>query len=241
MWCVPRLDDEYIERMEDLLRLYARPLSWQEPVICLDEKPVCLHAEKRQTQIAYDGSRRRDYEYRRQGTANLFVGVEPKAGAHMIKATKTRDRFQFARFLREIARKYPHATIIHLVMDNLSTHSKTGLIDAFGAIEAGAIWSRFKVHYTPKHGSWLNQAEIEISLVSRECLGNRRLGELPILKHEVKAWARAANAAKRKIDWRFRVRDARKKFRYIPGDRLNAMTSRHDHLRRTLRQRIVAL
>src|SRR5215207_1891458 len=100
MWCVPRLDDEYVARMEDLLRLYARPLTEDEPVFCLDEKPVCLHAEKRCELIARDGSRRRDYEYRRQGTANLFVGVEPKAGVHTIKATKTRDRFQFARFLR---------------------------------------------------------------------------------------------------------------------------------------------
>ena len=99
-------------------------------------------------------------------------------------------------------------------MDNLSTHSKKGLIDAFGQEEADALWARFKVHDTPKHGSWLNQAEIEISLVCRECLGKRRLGDLRLLEHEVKAWARAANKAKRKIDWRFRVRDARNKFHY---------------------------
>ena len=157
MWCVPSLDDEYVARMEDLLRLYARPLTDDEPVFCLDEKPVCLHAEKRHS---------------------------------------------------------PRAKIIHLVMDNLSTHSKKGLIDAFGQEEADALWARFKVHFTPKHGSWLNQAEIEISLVSRECLGKRRLSDLHILEREVKAWAHAANKAKRKIDWRFRVHDARKKFHY---------------------------
>ena len=214
MWCVPSLDDEYIARMEDLLRLYARPLTEDEPVFCLDEKPVCLHAEKRRSMIARDGSRRWDYEYRRRGTAKLFVGVEPRAGAHTIKATTTRDRFQFARFLRDIAGRYTGAKIIHLVMDNLSTHSKKGLIDAFGQDEADALWGRFKVHYTPKHGSWLNQAEIEISLVSRECLGKRRLGDLRILEREVKAWVHAANKTKRTIDWKFHVSDARKRFRY---------------------------
>jgi hypothetical protein len=104
--------------------------------------------------------------------------------------------------------------MIHLVLDNLSTHSRKALVDAFGEEDGDALWSRFMVHYTPKHASWLNQAEIEISLLTRECLGKRRLGHLRRLDHETKAWARAASRARRKIHWRFRVRDARQKFRY---------------------------
>lgn len=214
MWCVRNLDETYIRRMEDILRLYAKPYSQEEPVVCLDEKPVSLHENKRDPEVARDGTRRRDYEYHRQGTANLFVGVEPKAGRHILKATKTRDRFEFARMLRDIAKRYPTARTIHLVVDNLSTHSKQALIDAFGADEAERLWARFTVHYTPTHASWLNQAEIEISLVTRECLGKRRLGTMALLARETSAWARAANRAKRTFNWTFRPKDARRKFGY---------------------------
>src|SRR5579859_2609244 len=155
MWCVHDLDDEYIERMENLLRLYARPYRADEPVVCLDEKPVQLHDDKRAGRIARDGTRRRDYEYRRHGIANLFVGVEPRAGRHILEATKTRDRFEFARMVRGISHRYESARKIHLVLDNLSTHSKKALIDTFGQDEAERLWKRFRFHYTPKHGSWL--------------------------------------------------------------------------------------
>lgn len=214
MWCVPILDNAYIRNMEDLLRLYAKPLSAKEPVVCLDEKPVQLHDSKRSGHVASDGTRRRDYEYRRRGTANLFVCVEPRAGRHIVKATQTRDRFEFARMLRDIARRYPRATVIHLVVDNLSTHSKKAVFDAFGAEKAKKLWARFSIHYTPKHGSWLNQAEIAISLVSRECLAKRRFGTLDRLEAETRAWSIAATKAKRTINWKFRIPDARKKFSY---------------------------
>ena len=214
MWCVPELNREYIERMEHLLRLYAKPYCEREPVLCLDERPVQLHGNKRTGHIARDGTRRRDYEYRRQGTANLFVCVEPRAGRHVVEATRTRDRFEFARMVAALAQLHPDAETIHLVLDNLSTHSKKALVDAFGTDVAERIWSRFTIHYTPKHGSWLNQAEIAISLVSRECLGKRRLGTLSVLASETRAWARGATKAQRRIDWKFRTRDARKKFGY---------------------------
>jgi hypothetical protein len=142
------------------------------------------------------------------------VTVEPRAGKHIVKATKTRDRIEFAHLLRDLAIEYPDAETIHLVVDNLSTHSKNALIDAFGEEEAERLWSRFTVRYTPKHGSWLNQAEIAISLVSRECLGERRIGTLGMLWRETGAWARAATRARRTIHWKFRTRDARKKFGY---------------------------
>ena len=214
MWCVPKLDDEYVERMEDVLKLYERPYDASEPVVCLDEKPVQLLDDVRESVRARGCILRRDYEYRRCGTANLFCGVEPLGGRHFIKATKTRDRFEFAKMLRDIADAYPDAQLIHLVLDNLSTHSKSSLVAAFGEGEADRLWSRFCVHFTPKHGSWLNQAEIEISLVSRECLGRRRLGTLGRLASETRVWKRDANRRCRTIDWRFTRRDARKTFGY---------------------------
>lgn len=214
MWCVPTLDDAYIERMEDVLRVYERPYNPRQPVVCVDERPVQLLDNVRDSARRPDGSLRRDYEYRRCGTANIFCGVEPLAGRHFTKATATRNRFEFAKFVRQIVNAYPEAKKIHLVMDNLSTHTKTSLVAAFGSADADRLWNRVHAHYTPKHGSWLNQAEIEISLVSRECLGRRRLGSLAKLKEQTRAWNRLANRSRRTIDWRFTRRKARETFRY---------------------------
>jgi hypothetical protein len=214
MWCVARLDDAYIERMEDVLKLYEKPYKLTEPVVCLDERPVQLLDDVRASKRARNGVLRRDYEYRRCGTANLFCGVEPLGGQHFTRATRTRDRFEFAYMMREIAMAYPCADAIHMVLDNLSTHTKRSLVAAFGELEADYLWGRFQVHYTPKHGSWLNQAEIEISLVSRECLGRRRLPSLRHLRRQTRAWNRDANRRGRTIDWSFTRRDARETFSY---------------------------
>ena len=214
MWCVSTLDDAYIERMEDVLRVYERPYDPSEPVVCLDERPVQLLDDVRDSTRRADGTLRRDYEYRRCGTANIFCAVEPRAGRHFTKATATRNRFEFAKFVRQVVKAYPNAKKIHLVMDNLSTHTKASLVAAFTPAEADQLWNRIRAHYTPKHGSWLNQAEIEISLVSRECLGRRRLGTLSKLKEQTLAWNRAANRVRRTIDWRFTRRKARETFRY---------------------------
>lgn len=214
MWCIPALTDEYIERMEDVLSLYEKPYNPDKPVVCLDERPVQLLDDARPSQRLADGSLRRDYEYRRCGTANLFCGVEPRGGRHFTKATRTRNRFDFAKMMRTIALAYPCAVVIHIVLDNLSTHTRNSLVAAFGEREAAALWKRFKVHYTPKHGSWLNQAEIEISLVSRECLGQGRTQSLSALRLQTRAWNRLANRRRRMIDWTFTRRDARKKFAY---------------------------
>lgn len=214
MWCVPALDDAYIACMEDVLRLYERRYNPSEPVVCLDERPVQLLDDVREKVRRPDGTLRRDYEYRRCGTANIFCAVEPLAGRHFTKATATRDRFEFAKMVRHIVGAYPNARRIHLVMDNLSTHTKNSLVAAFGPVEADRLWRKICVHYTPKHGSWLNQAEIEISLVSRECLGRRRLSSLPVLRAQTRAWNRIANRARRTINWRFTRRKARETFRY---------------------------
>ena len=162
--------------MEDVLSLYEKPLSEKEPVVCVDEKPVVLHADVRPPRPMRPGRiARRDSEYKRQGTANVFCGVQPQAGKHFTKATPNRSSPEFADYLVEIVASYPEADTIHLVMDNLSSHTRTALVERFGENIGRLLWDRFTVHYTPKHGSWLNQAEIEISLFSRQCLGRRRI------------------------------------------------------------------
>ena len=144
----------------------------------------------------------------------MFCAVEPKAGVHLTKATPTRSAAEFAEFVRLIADRYPDAKTIHLVMDNLNTHCRKTLVDRFGPQEGEALWNRFTPHYTPKHGSWLNQAEIEISLFSRQCLGKRRIGDLPSLQRETRAWNRRMNRKRVRIGWTFDRKQARKKFRY---------------------------
>jgi transposase len=215
MWCVAELNSEYIARMEDVLAIYEKPLSEAEPVVCVDEKPVMLHADVRPARPMRPGRiLRRDSEYKRCGTANVFCGVQPKAGRHFTKATPTRCSAEFADYLLEIVASYPKAETIHLVMDNLSSHRRKALVERFGEKIGGWLWNRFTVHYTPKHGSWLDQAEIEISLFSRQCLGQRRIPSLSYLRREAKAWNRKMNRNRVTIDWQFTRRKARKKFGY---------------------------
>jgi hypothetical protein len=209
MWCVADLNEEYIARMEDVLALYEKPLSEAEPVVCVDEKPVVLHADVRPGRIL-----RRDSEYKRCGTANVFCGVQPKAGRHFTKVTPTRCSPEFADYLLEIAASYPEADTIHLVMDNLSSHRRKALVDRFGEKIGGWLWNRFTVHYTPKHGSWLDQAEIEISLFSRQCLSQRRIPSFLDLRREARGWNRKMNRNRVTIDWQFTRRKARQKFGY---------------------------
>jgi transposase len=215
MWCVAELDEEYIRRMEDVLALYERPLSEEEPVVCIDEKPVVLHRDIRASKPARPGHvARRDYEYKRCGTANVFCGVEPKAGRHFPRPTATRSAAEFADYLVEIVARYPEARTIHLVMDNLNTHRRKSLVNWYGETLGGLLWNRFTVHYTPKHGSWLNQAEIEVSLLSRQCLGQRRIANLPALYGEVHAWEHRINRDRTAIDWKFTRKQPRRKLHY---------------------------
>ena len=147
MWCVAKLDEEYIERMEDVLKVYEKPLTERAPVVCLDEKPVLLHEDTRPPVRMRPGQvARRDYEYKRCGTANVFCAVEPKAGRHFTKPTPTRKSPEFADFLLEIAASYPKADTIHLVLDNLSTHSRKAVIDRFGEKAGDWLWKRFAYH-----------------------------------------------------------------------------------------------
>ena len=215
MWCVAELNEEYIARMEEVLNIYEKPLSEREPVVCIDEKPMVLHADVRPPRPMRPGHiARRDCEYERCGTANVFCGVQPKAGRHFTKPTANRSSPEFADYLVKIAASYPEADTIHLVMDNLSSHNRKALVDRFGEKIGGLLWERFTVHYTPKHGSRLNQAEIEIGLFSRQCLGQRRIPTLSGLRREAKAWNRKMNRNHVTINWQFTRKKARQKFGY---------------------------
>jgi transposase len=225
MWVVPEINGEFVERMEDVLRVYARPYDPKQPVVCLDERPVVLRdAARAGTPMRRGRVARSDYEYVRKGTANVFCVVEPKTGKRLTRATRRRTNRDFARMLLRIVKAYPKAKRIHLVVDNLSSHSENACVETFGERKGRRLWRRFKVHFTPKHGSWLNAAEMEASLLGRQCLGKRRIPDLPTLCHEVRAWRRVATCEGMPIRWKFRVKDARRLFKY---DALKSRRSEH--------------
>jgi hypothetical protein len=218
MWCVPTLTPAYVACMEDVLATYERPYDPRAPVVGVDEKPVPLVADVRPPQPARPGRvARYDYEYSRGGCANVYAVVEPKAGRHFTRATPNRKAPAFAHLLRDIARAYPRARTIHLVVDQLNLHARPSLTRTFGWARGERLWNRFTVHYTPVHGSWLNVAECEVSLVARECIG-RRIGDFDTLAARVAAWNRDANRRRRTINWRFTRRKARAKFGYKMRD-----------------------
>lgn len=216
MWCIPKLDDEYIERMEDLLQLYERPLSRRKPVVCLDEKPVQLLKDAR-TPIEATKSgdiKKRDYEYRRCGTANIFCAVEPKRGKYLNEVTLRRRAPEFAQMIGKISASYRHAEKIHLVMDNLNTHSKKSVLSYYGPTRGKKLWKRFKIHFTPKHASWLNQAEIGIGILSRQVIGKDRVPDIRHLALRVERWTASRNQKEEPINWQFTRKKARKVFHY---------------------------
>ena len=215
MWCVAELTDQYIERMEDLLRLYALPFSIQEPVICFDEKSVQLLEDRYTPQLSQPGKlARRDHEYVRRGTANVFCAVEPKTGKYFLKVTRQRSAVDFAKVIDDLAAKYPRAKTIHLVLDNLNTHCLQSLVKHFGQRAANKLWRRFTLHFTPKHASWLNQAEIAIGIFSHAVLRRTRYPDIRELRIATSAFRKRRNHKPSPIDWRFSVHDARRKFKY---------------------------
>jgi hypothetical protein len=218
MWCVPTLDAEYIERMEDVLKVYEKNYDSNIPVICIDEKPVALIGDKHErTPLAPGKIAKKDYEYSRNGSANVFCAVEPLAGNFYNKVTERRTRVDFAKFLNSIEKKYIDAEKIILVMDNLNIHSEKSLIEHYGEERGRWIWSRFEVHHTPKHASWLNQAEIAIGMFSRQCLGDGRVGSIEKLKEMTSHWNKSANRKNKIISWNFSRKKAREKFNYDPS------------------------
>jgi len=215
MWCVPTLDADYIACMEDVLNVLARPYDPREPVVGLDERPVVLRGASRPGRPMRAGRlAREDYEYVRRGTANIYCIVEPKVGRHVTHATRDRTAPRFVHALQRLARRYRGAKTIHLIMDNLNLHCRRAVIGVLGPTQGVALWARFTPHYTPKHGSWLNPAEIEASLWSRECHGRDRVDTFDALRDRTRAWTARADRARRKIIWRFTTAKARRVFRY---------------------------
>ena len=204
MWCVSEITPKYREAMNDVLTLYEKPYQSDEPVVCFDEKSLQLLAEKREPRPMRQGMPfRRDYEYVRKGTVNVFCAVEPKAGRHLTGIHPYRKAVDFAEFLAWLAERYPNTRTIHLVMDNLNTHQQTSLEKRFGLQRGKEIWNRFTPHYTPVHASWLNQAEIEVGLIARQCLKRRRFATLGEVREELQAWNLRANQKQVKINWTF--------------------------------------
>lgn len=194
--------------MDDVLDTYERPLDPKIPVLCLDEKNVVLRDDVRAPVVLKSGTRR-DHEYIRCGTANIFMISEPKGGRHYARVTKRRTRLDFAKTMKWITSRYPDAITIHIVMDNLNTHNETSLIKAFGVEEGSRIWNRFHVHYTPKHASWLNQAEIAIGVMERCSLGKDRFSSIKDLSDRVLPFWKKRRREQWKIDWRFTKKKAK--------------------------------
>jgi hypothetical protein len=202
--------------MEDILEVYARPYDPQRPVVCLDEVCKQLVSEVRAPLPAKPGQPQRvDFEYRRQGVCNVFLSCEPLQGRRQVAVTDRRTKADWARYVRDLVDvHYPQADRIVLVMDNLNTHTPASLYEAFPAPEAKRLWDRLEIHCTPKHGSWLNMAELELSVLGRQCLGDR-IPSRDQLARQVAAWERARNARGGKVDWRFTTQDARIKLKRL--------------------------
>jgi DDE superfamily endonuclease len=202
--------------MEDVLAVYQRPLDPAHAVICMDETSKQLVSETRMAlPVAPGQPLRQDYEYERQGVANLFLFSEPLTGWREIQVTERRTRTDWAIAMRELSeRHYPTAERITVVLDNLNTHGSASFYEAFAPDQARRLTERFEFHYTPKHGSWLNMAEIELSVLSRQCL-DRRIGEAGFLRREIEAWQQRRNAASKTIDGQFTTAEARIKLRRL--------------------------
>jgi hypothetical protein len=209
MWCIGALTEEYRQRMYDLLDLYARPFNPEEPVVCLDEKSKQLLKDSRPPLPVQPGSpAKQDYEYERAGTCNLFVAVEPKGGRRTVVVTDHRAKTDFVDFVQHLLKQvYSTARRIHLVMDNLNTHFRKCFEEVLGIKKAKALLRRVVFHYTPKHASWLNMAEIEIGILDRQCL-DRRLPDQATIITEVNAWQTRRNTEQRGIVWSFTRQDA---------------------------------
>ena len=203
-------------QMEEVLDVYQRPYDPQRPQICMDEMPKQLLAEAVTPLVMKPGlSEKQDYTYERQGTANLFLCFEPLAGKRFLETRTHRTAVDWAHAMQRLADvHYPEAEVIVLVMDNLNTHKLAAFYEAFEAQEAHRLSRKFEIHYTPKHGSWLNMAEIELSALARQWV-NRRIPAQAQLDAEVQAWANARNAQVVKVDWRFTTADARIKLKHL--------------------------
>jgi len=212
MWCIPKVDTEYVARMEDVLDLYTQPAEPTCPVVCFDETPVQLIGETRQPWPAKPGTLRRiDYEYRRNGTANLFVFLNAHEPWRHVKATERKTALDFAQCMHELAMvHYPEAETIRVVLDNLSAHKPSALYEAYEPDLAREVLRRLEFHFVPKHASWLNMVEIEIGVLVSQCL-SRRIPNREMLVSEIASWERRRNDEGARVKWMFDVTRARQK------------------------------
>ena len=201
--------------MERVLDVYKRPYDEHYPVVCMDETPKQLIAETRTPMRAQPGRvARYDYEYRRCGVSSIFLASEPLAGKRITAVTERRTKRDWALFVEQIAAQYKNARKITLVMDNLNTHVPGALYEAFAPEKAKALWNRFTFVYTPKHGSWLNMAEIELNVLSSQCL-KRRIDDIEVLRREVQAWQKHRDNKNAKVNWQFTTDNARIKLKRL--------------------------
>jgi hypothetical protein len=216
-WVIPpEQSGEFVWHMEDVLDVYTRPYDVRFPQVCLDETSKQLLRETREPLPMEPGQvERADYEYERGGVMTLFMVCEPLAGQRWVSVSERRTKVDWAQLIKELVdERYPQAERIVLVMDNLNVHSLGSLYDAFPPVEAKRLADKLEIHHTPKHGSWLNMAEIELSVLSRQCL-DRRVPDADTLKAEVAAWQARRNASEAAIDWRFTAEDARIKLKRL--------------------------
>jgi hypothetical protein len=216
-WCLPKKQSgEFVARMEDVLDVYQQPYDAGAPLVCMDELSKALHSDTRETIPAGPGKPKRiDYEYQRNGTANVFMFTEPLAGWRRALVTERRTAIDWAQAVKKVLDEdYPDARVVRLVMDNLNTHTDGSLYEAFEPAEARRLAERLEIHYTPKHGSWLNIAEIEFRVLSGQCL-DRRIPDRATLEQEVAAWEADRNARTRGVDWQFTTEDARVKLKRL--------------------------
>ena len=215
-WVIPPAQNShFVAQMEQVLDVYKRPYDVRYPVVCMDESPRQLIRATRPTVPMRAGAAGRyDYEYERCGVCNVFMAVEPLACTRLVQITAQKTKRQWAAFLEAIARHYAGAHMITLVMDNLNTHGPGALYETFAPSQAKALWNRFEFVYTPKHGSWLNMAEIELNVLIKQCL-NRRIDTMAEMQAEVEAWQTRRNNMNATINWQFTTDDARVKLKRL--------------------------
>ena len=219
MWCLPEVTPEFLQRMEEVLALYEKPYDPDQPLVCFDEKSKQLIKDTRKVLSTATGkARRKDHEYKRNGTRNLFLAVEPKGGYRRVTVTERRTGRDFAKEVEKIAslKRYQKAKRLHIVLDNLNTHGAHSLTEAFGEEKTALLMEKIRFHHTPVHASWLNMAEIELAVLTSQCIKGRIPTEAK-LKERVRHWQTARNRKKAMIAWRFTRAKARETFKYKPA------------------------
>lgn len=217
-WVIPPDQNaEFVACMEEVLETYAKPYDSEHPVICMDEQPVQLLSETRvPIEATADHPKRVDYEYERNGTASIFMFAEPLSGFRQVTARLQRTKVDWALEVAQLLdTRYADCQQVTLVLDNLNTHTKGAFYEAFTPERARAYIKKINFVYTPKHGSWLNIAECELSCMTSQCIRGRRIGNLSQLQNEIKAWANATNEKQRGVDWQFKIDDARTKLKRL--------------------------